>query len=404
MRLLIILLCLGFVVQSCSHEPNPITRIIEENAELQSIAADPYHEVQILYTQIDRDSLNQPTLTTYSYNVDDDRYFYPASTVKFPAVLIALEKMKDIGVPSDSRMEIDSAYSRQSKVRMDESAPNNEPSVAHYSKKILVVSDNDAFNRLYEFIGQDPFNEILSEKGYSKTRMSHRLSIFMSADENAHTNPMRFYNGDDLLYEQALQVGEGNYSSEEQIKKGEGYYSGGEVLEGPFDFTSKNYFPLSEQHQMIQAVIFPDAFPENSFDLTPEDRQLVLKYMSVLPGKSGIGIYEDSTAYWDSYAKFLLYGSKEDVTIPSNIKIFNKIGLAYGFTSDNAYIIDTENNIEFFLTAVVHTNPNKIYNDGVYDYETVAFPFMERLGRAVYEYELERKRSNIPDFSGIISN
>ncbi len=195
---------------ACAKEQNPLTRVLNEDAELYSVASNPEYEVQILYTQIDRDSLNEPHFTTYNYQVDDRKYFYPASTVKFPSVLLALEKLNHLGIPSSTRMEIDSAYSGQSIVRADSTSWNLEPSVAQYSKKILLVSDNDAFNRLYEFVGQDYFNQRLKEKGYNQSRIHHRLSISLTKEENARTNPMRFYVGDKVVYEQDIQVGTGD--------------------------------------------------------------------------------------------------------------------------------------------------------------------------------------------------
>lgn len=404
MRILSLLGCIGFLLVTCERSTDPLTEIITQDEQLQALASDPFHQVQVIYTQIDRDSANRPTFTTYQFNIDDERYFYPASTVKLPSVLIAFEKMKELGIPIDARMEIDSAYSRQSAVRVDSSAANLEPSVAHYAKKILLVSDNDAYNRLYEFIGQDAFNEILEQKGYPKTRITHRLAISRTADENARTNPMRFYIDDELVHQQPLQIASSVHSAEEPILMGDGYLSGNEIKEGPFDFTAKNFFPLTEQHQMIKALIFPGEFPEYAFDLRPEDRDEVLKYMSILPRESEINSYQKKENYWDSYVKFLMYGSRPEVTIPSNIRIYNKIGVAYGFTTDNAYIIDTENNIEFFLSATIHTNPNNIYNDGVYDYETVAFPFLERLGNRIYEFELERNRTFKPNFTELLSD
>ncbi|MCR9133428.1 MAG: class A beta-lactamase-related serine hydrolase [bacterium] len=404
MRILSLLGCIGFLLVTCERSTDPLTEIITQDEQLQALASDPFHQVQVMYTQIDRDSANRPTFTTYQFNIDDERYFYPASTVKLPSVLIAFEKMKELGIPIDARMEIDSAYSRQSAVRVDSSAANLEPSVAHYAKKILLVSDNDAYNRLYEFIGQDAFNEILEQKGYPKTRITHRLAISRTADENARTNPMRFYIDDGLVYQQPLQIASSVHSAEEPILMGDGYLSGNEIIEGPFDFTAKNFFPLTEQHQMIKALIFPEEFPKYAFDLRPEDRDEVLKYMSILPRESEISIYQNRESYWDSYVKFLMYGSRPEVTIPSNIRIYNKIGVAYGFTTDNAYIIDTEHNIEFFLSATIHTNPNNIYNDGVYDYETVAFPFLERLGNRIYQFELERNRTFKPNFTELLSD
>ena len=44
-------------------------------------------EVQILYTQINRDANNRPTFKSFSFRLDSTHYFYPASTVKLPLVL-----------------------------------------------------------------------------------------------------------------------------------------------------------------------------------------------------------------------------------------------------------------------------------------------------------------------------
>ncbi len=48
------------------------------------------YDVQIIYTRVDRDKDNQPRLTTHTWRADPKQYFYPASTVKLPAVLLAL--------------------------------------------------------------------------------------------------------------------------------------------------------------------------------------------------------------------------------------------------------------------------------------------------------------------------
>ena len=69
-------------------------------------------------------------------------------------------------------------------------------SIAHYIRKILLVSDNDAFNRLYEFIGQQDLNQSLRQKGYLDKRIVHRLETALSKSQNQWTNPLRFVNGD----------------------------------------------------------------------------------------------------------------------------------------------------------------------------------------------------------------
>src|SRR5690606_7356738 len=61
------------------------------------------HEVQIRYTRIDREG-DSVHFSDFDLQVDPDRYFYPASTVKFPAAVAALEKLNDLdSLNRDSR-------------------------------------------------------------------------------------------------------------------------------------------------------------------------------------------------------------------------------------------------------------------------------------------------------------
>ena len=52
--------------------------------------------VQIIYTQVNRNENNFPTFTDYYFNVDSSKYFYPASTVKLPTALLALQKLHEL--------------------------------------------------------------------------------------------------------------------------------------------------------------------------------------------------------------------------------------------------------------------------------------------------------------------
>jgi len=108
--------------------------------------------------------------------------------------------------------------------------------------------------------------------------------------------------------------------------------------------------------------------------------------MSILPKDAGY----DSKTFYDSYAKFFMYGDSKE-PIPNNIKIYNKVGYAYGTLTDCAYIKDTKNNIDFMLTATVLVNKDSIYNNDNYEYDTVGIPFLAQLGRELYKIALERK-------------
>ena len=426
------LLCLFFTslqAQSDHFIEDLLKKHPDKFANILQNAADK--RVQILYTQIDRDKNNQPTFRSYRFRVQTNEYFYPASTVKFPACLLALEKLNGLNlkdVHKNTWMLTDSCegipnYPPQYN---DSTALDFRPSIAQYIKKILLVSDNDANNRLYEFIGQELFNKNLYLKGYKDLRIVHRLDIAMSRLENRRSNPIRFVSDKEVeidtitqidpdtyetktivkyrpknIYSQSQQLSATTFEPENPIKIGKGYVKNGKIVEEPFDFTYKNCFPIDNQQAILRAVLFPESVAkEQRFNLTNDDYNLILKYMSMSPLESSYPHYpdKDSSGAWDSYCKFLMFGDSKK-PMPKHIRIFNKVGDAYGFLTDNAYVVDFEKGVEFMLTATIYCNSDGIFNDDTYDYETVGMPFMAHLGQTIYDYEVKRKRPNKPDLA-----
>lgn len=361
------------------------------------------NQIQILYTQVNRDSKNKPSFKTFSYNLDPYHYFYPASTVKLAAVIFALEKvnrLKSKGLTRYSTMITDSAFKDQTKVLTDTSAKNKLPSIAHYIKKILLTSDNDAFNRLFEFIGRAEINKKLKANGLTNSRILNRLAIGDAGESARHSNPIRFYNGDKLVYHQPAQYDPKEYELKlTNLVMGKGYLdSADKLVNKPFSLAGKNAFAINDQQKLMQKLMFPEAFPvKERFKLTPEDYKLIYTYMSKYPTESDYPKY-NSKEFWPTYAKMLYYG-RAQVTPDPNIRIFNKYGDSYGYIIDNSYFVEFKNGIEYFLTAVVQSNEDGIFNDNKYEYETVCFPFMKNLGKSIYEVELNRKKLHQPDLS-----
>jgi hypothetical protein len=357
------------------------------------------HEVQILYTQIDRDEDNRPAFRTHAFRLNPKAYFYPASAIKIAAAVLALEKLNQLGIDGlrrDTSLRIDSAYTAQTAVHGDETSPTGLPSIGHYVRKLFVVSDNDAFNRLYEFLGQQYLNETLWNKGYRDIRVTHRLAIARTSDQNRNTNPFTFYDGDRIIYRQPPAYNPTQYSAPEPILRGRGFYSGGELYHEPKDFTRSNYVSLVVLQGILQAIMFPQAVPEKRrFNLTEGDYALLYKSMSMLPRESRHPRY-DPGEYHDGYVKFLMFGDGKG-PIPEQIRIFSKSGQAYGTLIDNAYIVDFENRVEFLLTATIYVNENQIFNDDHYEYDQIGLPFLANLGRVIYQHELERKRKHLPN-------
>lgn len=398
-------LFLFLVPTFASAQKNILKKLIRQNEErLGVVVSNPdKYEVQVIYTQIDRDEKNKPAFRTSTWHLDENRYFYPASTAKMPTAFAALEKLNKLsifGLDKNSTMISGEGHPPQLAAEKDSTSIGGLPSVAHYIKKIFLVSDNDANNRLYEFLGQRALNEALEQKGYKHTRIIHRLGITGFDEEaNRYTNPVTFYNGNRQLYYQGEVYSrfQPAFSVSGELK-GKGYFQDGTLVEQPFDFSKKNFISLRNLHDMLQSVMFPEDVPnERRFDLSEDDYKLLYQVMSERPRESR---YPNYSAEPDHYVKFFIYGDRPDgERMPDNVRIFNKVGWAYGYLTDVAYIVDFENGVEFFLAATIHVNENGIYNDDNYENTTVGLPFLAELGRVVYEYELKRKRSHQPDLS-----
>lgn len=358
-------------------------------------------QVQIIYSRIDRDKKNRPAFTDHFWGTDTGRYFYPASTVKLPIALLALQRLNELkiaGLDLNSTMRTLPAGEKLTGVSNDPSAVDGRPSIAHYIRKILLVSDNDAFNRLYEFLGQEYINNTLRNMGYVHTEIIHRLSISLTEAENRTANAVQFFDSSGkLLYTKPEEKSRLAYQAR-NTRLGKGFIRGDQLVNEPFDFSQKNRLLLTDLHSMVRSILFPEYMPkEKRFTLTPADYAFLRRYMSMLPAESASPVY-DTTAYWDNYVKFVYYGSEKTQPDPA-IRIFNKVGDAYGFLIDAAYVADFSRQIEFMLSAVIYCNSDGIFNDDAYDYDTVGFPFLKHLGRMIYEYELKRPRKKIPDLS-----
>ena len=375
--------------------------------EFGKVMEDPErYRVQIIYTQIDRDADNQPSFRSYAYRLNPDEYFYPASTVKLPTAALALARLNELAIPGldrNSVMLTGKAADFQTEATIDYASPTGLPSVGNYVRKVLVVSDNDAFNRLYEFLGQQYLNEILQKMGFDSTRIVHRLEVLLSPEEHAWTNPVRFMNAGAVVYQQPDRRSERNFLGRSPVPLGAAEIIDGERVNRPKNFSDKNAYPLEELHDTVKTLMFPESVPrERRFNLREEDYRFLWRYMSEYPSESQIEGYADGSFHPDGYVKFLMYGGSAS-EIPANIRIFNKVGDAYGFLTDAAYIVDFENGIEFLLAATVYTNENQVFNDDVYEYEDIGFPFLRDLGQAIYAIELKRERAHKPDLSHLQS-
>jgi len=373
-----------------------------------SLLADPsQYRIQILYTQINRDKNNVPHFKDYSYRLNANEYFYPASTVKFPLSVLALEKLNNLkiaGLNKATTAIYDSVTARQETIYNNPYAIDGRQTIEQAIKEVLVVSDNNAANRLYEFLGQEYIHSQLANKGYPEVYIRNRLELGRTPLENRQTQSVQFYDANNkLIYTKPAQNNTGKLPYY-NVLIGNGYLNGQDsLINAPLNFSEKNRISLSDLHHIMQSVIFQDQMPKKQrFNLSSDDRKFLLKWMHTTPMESSYPSY-DSSDYYPAYAKFLMLGSEKG-PIPSNIKIFSKAGDAYGFLLDNTYIIDTAAKVEFMLSAVIYVNSDGILNDNTYDYRTIGLPFMKDLGNIIYNYELGRKRDFLPNFDNLLGS
>ena len=367
MRYLFIILLLAGCAKP---DLNPLQRALRSShpAMLNVLHDVKGYQIQILYSEIDSLPDGSVMFTDHEFRVDDEQYFYPASTVKFPAAVLAME-----WADSHDSIDIDTPYT----LARDTLIHSLDDDV----RQIFAVSDNEANNRLYELLGRDHMNDRLRSMGIGPVRIAHRLSTANADRSNRDT--LYFTTPYDTLKISAEADGPIEPVSVAGLQKGRGFMRDGSVVPSPMDFSQKNYFPLRSQHELTKRILFPQAFEADQLPaLTAETRARLLEHMYKLPRESGY----DPAEFYDSYVKFFLYGDSKE-PIPEGIRIYSKVGYAYGTLTETAYIEDSNAGIGFLLSATILVNANGVFNDDQYEYETIGIPFLAQLGRELYMYE-----------------
>ena len=266
--------------------------------------------------------------------------------------------------------------------------------VRHEIRKLFLVSDNAAFNRLYELVGQDGLAASMRRAGLREARIVHRLSEARSAEENRRY-PRIDLVGADFVHTLPERTSEPFAASPTAapvpgLEVGSAYLADGERVEGPMDFSTKNYVPLVELQRGLCKVVRPDADCGGGEPLAigDADRALLLEAMSLFPRESKNPVYPPAE-YPDEYVKFILPGLRRALG-GRDFTIFDKSGQAYGFTTENAYVVEGTSGEEagraFFLAATIYTNADGVLNDDAYDYDAVALPFFADLAEATVRW------------------
>ncbi|WP_428389320.1 serine hydrolase [Mucisphaera sp.] len=349
------------------------------------------HRVQILVSEVIEDPEGPPTLRRYRYRVDAE-YVYPASTIKLAGCVAALIELQRLQAESGLALTADTPlvlYPRREdgmvRVRDDSNVDNGTITLRQEIRKTCFVSSNEAYNRLYDFVGRDRLNQILWEAGLESFRLHHRLSD--PGDEAYH----RFTPQVDMVLDQrAYSVGPrtavvslplagvrgGLLLGERHVNEA------GALVEEPFDFSDKNWVSMEDLQDLVVMVTRPEIeLGKPGLGLSGQHRTLMLSAMSQDPLESSNPVYSSSRYAPGSFDSYVVDGIAKVVPRPA-VVAFDKSGTAYGYRLDTGYYLDRSTGASFYLTVAVYNNPNGTINDDTYGYEA-ANRFHETLGERV---------------------
>ena len=346
------------------------------------LAAQRQHRLQILLAEPVTAADGKVTLRRSRFG-DPRQYFYPASTVKLGAAVAALLELQRLSREQDDAFTMEAKWRALPRFPGDAVDPPWIP-IADDLRAMLIVSDNPPYNRCFELLSQKGLNETLWSAGLSSARMWHRLSEPRTVEEHRLTRHLAIQQGDTSLAIAPREAGAKlDNSAFSEVQVGASHMRGKERIDQPMSFADKNAISLEDLQDMLAMVVRPDidlgkrGFPE----LSVTSRAFLIEQLGAYPRECPSPQY-DEKKHPDEYCKFLLPGLRRVVPADS-LRVYAKIGLAYGFAIENSYVENVATGRGFFVAAVIYVNADGCIGDDRYEYESVADPFFASLGEVL---------------------
>jgi hypothetical protein len=342
--------------------------------------------LQFIVTDISRDDDGEERFKTFDFTTGE--YFYPASMVKLPTAIAMMEILDSLNLPLKSYIKMNS----------DLACGNNSFASITQKKKIpislaledmLSISDNPYYSLFFHTVSPELLNNKLLTRGIKNTKIYSSFSG-CPRGKNVETNSYQLFLPDGTLkisspirsLDSAKYMNRLSYNSNKLI--GKYVVENGKKIEKSFDFNYHLDYPLNDIHQTVFRLAFPLQFNENErFKLSSDSRKFLLKCMGNFPREMENKTYHNASLYPDNYFKYAIIGNKSKLASEGKYRTFSKIGISYGFVTESAYIIDFENQKDFLFSVSIYVNQDGIVNDGTYEYETIARPFIANLTRII---------------------
>ena len=358
----------------------PTTRkLLEQRAQ---------YRLQVLVTQVHTAADGRVSITQ-SALAPDAEYTYPASAIKLLGAIAAVQRLEELQqaklpITLDTPLSFEPLFDGDVAYRSDSSnADGAQVTLRHEVRKLFLVSDNPAYNRCVDYAGRAELHRMCTSAGLTSVRALHRLSVARTEAQNRQT-PQILWRNDKGEWQSLLPAR--NDQGEYPPLRMNGWQVGtswtrdnGDLVAQPMDFSTKNRVALSELQAALGMLVEPQlaklltTASSAGWALTDTHRAFLVATASSDHGT-------ESGRYKFLLPGLLKHGARERWTYA------NKIGRAYGFSTENAWLADKQTGRTLLVTAVLYTNADGVLNDGKYEYAEIADPFFEELGDLLGEW------------------
>jgi len=335
------------------------------------------------------------------YSLQSGQYFYPASMVKLPTALVCLELLDSLQIPLSAFLEMndDAGCGKTSFSRMTRQKPLPFTEIM---EDMISISNNPYYSLLFHFAGPKVLNERMRAIGMKETRI---FSAFTSCPKRADitTSSCFIRDAQKPLFQKAAETYP--YSAFRdfwplEARKRLGKNGPSDTAGNGIDFNQAHEYGLEDIHNTMKRLLFPESFPqEQRFRLSGDSRNFILSCLAKYPREMNNSNYHNLRIYPDNYYKYSIIGEDNQPVSDPRYRIFSKIGLAYGFVTETAYVVDFVSGKDFLLTLSMYVKENSSSGEGRYSYNSVARPFLSRFSKGILEFlKREMPHNHCPDY------
>ncbi len=349
------------------------------------------YRVQILVTAI-TPAEGGARVIRHGYRVDEE-YVYPASAIKTFAAVGALRTLKALRAEGH-RVNLDTPMTycegpEPNTCHIEQDTSNlagGTITVGHEIRKMQLVSNNIAFNRLYEVVGHREINESMWALGFPTLRIHHRMYGVKDREVQRTTPRIELHpkRGKKIVVV-PHKVSDLDLPATEasSMHIGVGYIDDATDtrVDEALDFSGKNHVSVRDLHRLTLAIVRPELPGVPQLGMAESDRAFLIASMTEDPLESSNPVYTNPHHSGLRY-KTMIRGMMRAMPL-AKIRYVGKAGRAYGFHLDNAYVEDLRTGRAMVVTVVLYANDNGVLNDNHYEYDAITRPFLKDLGEVL---------------------